>query len=311
MLSRNPGHYLTLGGCLAFLLLAIPVLGQEAERLDVAPPSEQAEPSQADSELPPTDAAPVQEQPSPAVEQDALYDTERYAKANLTAQESIARSNEALARLTDLQITVSAIEAGLLALTIVFTAWAAFAASKAARAADRAVEVTREGIECELRAYIAMQRTIWAVPKEGTPEASKSYRLQIEWKNCGATPARRCRVSISRDFRTGSLPEDYEYPWFHDDDAMLAMETTLGPGQNCFSALHFTSEQASKVASGELDVFVWAWFEYSDVFKNSPRRRTEICMKVNIPHNLQHCNPTAFGPHNGADEDCYHKPKTA
>jgi hypothetical protein len=72
MLSSNRGHHLALGGCLAFLLLAIPALGQEAVEPQDRPiqsqesgDSDQTESAQESAQdAPPAAAFPAAEQPS-------------------------------------------------------------------------------------------------------------------------------------------------------------------------------------------------------------------------------------------------------
>jgi hypothetical protein len=65
---------------------------------------------------------------------------------------------------------------------------------------------------------------------------------------------------------------------------------------------------------------IYGWIEYDDIFPNSPKRRTELCMEVEIfadPREIPNVirgNPIPiitlrpYGPYNGYDEDCLYRP---
>jgi hypothetical protein len=74
-----------------------------------------------------------------------------YTKRDLAAQERMAEGTEELVRLTDRQNVITAVEAGLLLITIFFTARAAVAASRAAWAAIGTITLAKDYLE---RAYV-------------------------------------------------------------------------------------------------------------------------------------------------------------
>jgi hypothetical protein len=69
---------------------------------------------------------------------------------------------------------------------------------------------------------------------------------------------------------------------------------------------------------GRGETYVVAWIEYNDIFPSTPRRRTEVCwrlaLKADPRARVQDVTASLgndqYGPHNGSDGDCLHKPMT-
>ena len=105
------------------------------------------------------------------------------------------------------------------------------------------------------------------------------------------------------------LPKDFDYP----DVGAEGIETeksTIGPGQYIQMTIGVSLADAQAVMRQERSLFVWGWIEYDDIFENTPRRRTEVCVQVEVNADCRSCTPTVVGLFNGADDDCHHKPKT-
>ena len=148
MSNRHRLPYAALGGCLAVFLGVSLTLAQEPSSPGKDPAKAQQPKAEQAQPVPAASPAPAKEKQAEAsVEGYSEESPEHYAKANLTAQERMAKGTEELVRLTDQQNVITAIEATLLAITIFFTAFAAISASRAARAADRAVEVASKNAE--------------------------------------------------------------------------------------------------------------------------------------------------------------------
>ncbi len=87
---------------------------------------------------------PGDKQQSSASSKAADYKADYYAKSDLDAQERMAAEAKRLTELTDTQLSIVAIQTALLFLTVIFAAWAAIAASQAARAAHLTVDFIRK-----------------------------------------------------------------------------------------------------------------------------------------------------------------------
>jgi hypothetical protein len=110
---------------------------------------------------------------------------------------------------------------------------------------------------------------------------------------------------------TEEIPPNYDFP--DSDSAPYAC--IIGPKQTSdIIETTIPPKTLQLVAMRKLNLYVWGWIEYNDVFSHTPRRRTEFCARINL-----HGNPEESGcimlmrihsRHNGADESCEKKPPT-
>ena len=221
----------------------------------------------------------------------------------------MAQAAEEQVRWTSRLYYLTAWEIGALVLTLLATAAAAIAAVVAAKAARAAVQVASNTAERQLRAYVvAGTDAEWQQAYVGSPDNIVGYNFAMNWKNCGPTPARRCQTRTSLAVLDGVIPSDFDYP----DKAVLEITKTnhIGPSQDFRSKVGGLSIPDAEAAErGEKHAYVWSWIEYDDIF-GRVRHRTEVCYELRISNGRQTCTPTIVGPFNGADEDCYHQPKT-
>lgn len=87
---------------------------------------------------------PSGKQQSSASSKAADYKADYYAKSDLDAQERMAAEAKRLTELTDTQLIIAAIQTAFLFFTMIFAAWAANAASRAARAAHLTIDFMRK-----------------------------------------------------------------------------------------------------------------------------------------------------------------------
>ena len=221
----------------------------------------------------------------------------------------MAVATEELVGLSGTQIKLVSIEIGLVLIAICAAFWAAWEARKAAKATAATVDITRDTARRQLRAYIVADTDAeWEQAYRGSADNVVGYNFGMKWKNCGATPARRCQGWTNLAVFDEMIPSDFDYP---DKLGPKITETNhIGPGQDFRSKVGGLSIPDAQAAErGEKYAYVWSWLEYDDIF-GRVRRRTEVCYELRISKNGQVCTPTIVGPFNGADEDCYHKPKT-
>ena len=200
----------------------------------------------------------------------------------------------------------------VVALSLIFTGWAAVAAGRAARAADDAVKVSRETMTWQLRAYITFDKiTVAPMPIHGQREGR---RIGAEWINGGSTPARHATGLITWGAFPGELPGDFKFPF---SGLSTSGSSTVGPGLplllSCPNPI--PREIFEWIGTGRNRVYIWAYVEYRDIFNISSRvHRTEFAAELVM-------NPSGSGSesemvimpierHNGMDGDC-HSPEIA
>ena len=179
-------------------------------------------------------------------------------------------------------------------------------ALRAAEAAEQTVEVTRDIGQRQIRAYMVANTAdmVWVQGFDESETTILNYGIRITWKNCGDTPARRCRCHASVKVFDDLIPQDYEYP---DLDAPgISIKNHVGPDQTLLYRLGgICPSDVLAAEKGQKHIYAWSWVEYDDIFA-ATRRRTEACFKLHISRGGATCFPSIAGSFNGADEDCQH-----
>lgn len=223
------------------------------------------------------------------------------------------RSNEiakSANRLSEIGLYLNGLGFLALVLTLGATAWAAWAAGQAASLAQAAIEQSERHARQELRAYVsAMQPELEPLP----PLSAHSHVIRVNWKNNGATPARRILIGISSRLLPDVPESDFDFPDLNPIDYVYQH---AGPGGEIMSTVFVRQYAIEEITIKKRRLFVWAWIEYNDAFDGTPRRRTETCFEIAHVSGGTFSGELIFSPRhytrfNGADEDCYHKPKTA
>lgn len=149
-----------------------------------------------------------------------------------------------------------------------------------------------------------------------------SYRVILEWRNTGRTPARRVKawLNVKAFDAPGKTPESDA---FADIPGFIQEAQSVGPLLGFSSRTQVDAKDVQQAFADGRSVFAWGWVEY-DGFGGGGRHRTEICCELSpsgdptllIPGpegKLFMANPlrdsfrTSF---NASDADCVHKPKT-
>ena len=214
----------------------------------------------------------------------------------------MAEAAEKQAYWTALQFNATVAEIAALTVTLLVTAAAAVAAFIAARAANKAVRVTSETAECQLRAYVTVESI-------ETHPGNDPMSYKMEWKNSGQTPATKVVTYTNWEARIDDLPADFTYPEAAINDAAV-----LGPGQHLNAwTIFIPGETVRRVEQGIQRLFVWGAAEYDDIFEDTPRRKTEFCYEVVFEEEAAGFRQIGmgnriYGPHNGMDEGCSRQP---
>lgn len=193
----------------------------------------------------------------------------------------------------------------------IFTIGLCVATFKLWDSTDKLVLGAEETAERQLRAYVhaAKVRLFLYRPqyysREQSEGAIQGFGIVMELENSGQTPTRKAVMSASGRVFNDEVPDDFDFP-----DADQIEIVTFGPGVMLLSpSVSFNRVNIEKYCK----ILVWGWVEYSDVFNNTPRRRTEFCFEIPI-RVIQWSEEyipefVHFKRFNGADEDCLHKAK--
>lgn len=98
---------------------------------------------------------------------------------------------------------------------------------RAADAARDAVDLARENMQHQLRAYVSLRQVIEEqnADQNGVPTG---WLFSPEWENTGATPTRNLSVWAVGRFFTPDVPEDFDFP---EPDLPGSFTGVIGAGQ--------------------------------------------------------------------------------
>ncbi len=253
-------------------------------------------------------------------ELEAERDTKR-SEADLAAQQKVAKWSLGV-------FVVSALSTGFTLAGLWFvllnlrearkiTAQSAHANSQAARAAlaahhsaDEARfanKIASEAAERQLRAYVVLDSI--EVEEMILNPSDIDILVFVNWKNAGQTPTRGLRWDINFCSFEDDIPNAFEFP----NSSASPDFSSIGPGQISKDVSYFISSNEYESARlGFSNLYVWGWVEYSDAFVNTPRRRTEFCVRLDINNGPdgkgQVFRPHTVTKHNASDDDCLKKP---
>lgn len=240
---------------------------------------------------------------------------DEYAKQDLKAQQDMAEWAFAMFWASMAGVAITFVGVLYVAATLNETRNATAAAQTAANAAHDANAGFQSASRRELRAYVSHADMVCdPVPMQDEGGRITGYNVGILWKNNGTTPGRRVRVKTNVATLRDQLPPNFE---FEDHTPTTTESPSLAIGPQCErkAAGFVPISNLIAVWRKAERLYVWGWVEYSDVFEDAPRHRTEACFELVILSNPD--TPSGFrldAPHwkvfNGADEDCLHQPKT-
>jgi hypothetical protein len=147
-----------------------------------------------------------------------------------------------------------------------------------------------------------------------SPGNSIGYRVVLKFQNTGSTTAKRFTGIVNVVFTEGLLPDNFDYADASDAAPPIAF---VGPQVPVAYPLDLSMENLIAVQDGEKNGFLYGWVEYEDIFTDTAKRRTEVCVRLAIVARLgdvpvtTDASPISFiahGKYNGTDSDCFYKP---
>ena len=160
---------------------------------------------------------------------------------------------------------------------VIFT-WRALQESRKANEAARAAESnTNSALVISSRPYVFV-RDFAPIPV-GNPQQPFGWRCVVIWENSGATPTQNLRMRVNWASFQNKLSDDYDFPDLGGNEGESAV--VIPPrAQTTTTAFTLTFENAISLIEERMFTYIWGWAEYSDIFPNTPKRRTEFCVRV-------------------------------
>ena len=254
----------------------------------------------------------VTETQNPAVPKydPACNDPKDREDADLCEQRRMAKSAEEAVGIAWVQAWIAGAGIGLVALSVAFAGWAAYAASQAATATSAQVRLSQQAMLNTQRAFVYVQG-FYGIAH--TDESGKvvTWAMMPIWENNGATGTRRLYNHVSCRAFPSEPPANFDFPDLWEENATPgAVALMLGPKSTLRGRrIHIPVEDLIAVAAGTRQIYMWGWAEYDDVFEGTDRHRTEFCVQVNVIGDptlpkFEHFTPSSAPWHNGADEEC-------
>ncbi len=187
------------------------------------------------------------------------------------------------------------------------------------RVAEDAARVAKSSLVDTERAFVfSTQQNV--IPPLDQNDPNGFFLIQLEFSNKGKTWTQHCRCYSSWKRFYALMPDNFDFVderpiaglvyappitpgnFFIGPNGSVNLGPVMIPRQNVIEALE-----------GRSHVYIWAWCEYDDVFDNTPRHRTELCLKLQPMHapvdagEDRRAVTVALTYHtkfNGADGDC-------
>ena len=177
-------------------------------------------------------------------------------------------------------------------------------ADEVLKEAQRANRISIDTRAIQLRAYVHF------VDMPGRARALRdraviTYSLTV--RNAGQTPARACYTHISDGIFLNGVPADFAFPDVYDLDNSGYSEFDIAPGTERKLDFEIGHEKISAIVHDGGVGLIWGWIEYSDIFPDTPRRRTECCYRITVQERDDgqiDVGTRSHSTHNGYDSDC-------
>jgi hypothetical protein len=267
MSSRHWLYVLALGGC---LVASGTALSQDGDAQSAPPPTTTEQPQ---AKPAPTPTPPVGQQIAP--QEKGLCDTAEQRWTDLCQQSRMATAAERQVNWTKWSVIATSI-------AIFFTAWAALAASKAAAAADRAVEISADTAKRQLRAYVAIRN---ATHKK----IGADNLIDIALSNGGQTAAYNVAFSCARGFfdevHNGIVADPSDGPMESKLSAIIS------PGE--FTSIAIDAPELGTHApflNGRVAYFIWGNVSYKDIFSETRKFKFRLILRKGSVSSFATCD---------------------
>lgn len=322
MSNRNGRYLAALGGLIA-LFLATSSLAEGNKAQDQTPAAQadkgaaaqQNEARQAPAVVPPPKQQPAASQQTDKTEEKSvLGDIKRHLPWWLAMFLESELTNFLVMAFTGVLMVVAVMQNRLEhrlasegAETLLIAKQSADAATKAATASERALtHVERAFIYPKAWAF-----TGWKNPLTGE---FNGLGAALMWENSGNTPTKGMQSHFNYALRDTELPDDFNFP---DVENFTPAVSLIGPKVVItIEQINLPPAELRQIQSGQMRFYVWGWAEYSDIFPDTQRHRTEFCHELVVPGDIDHPDGGTFimrnyKRHNGSDGDCLNPLRTA
>lgn len=131
--------------------------------------------------------------------------------------------------------------------------------------------IARNTAKHQLRAYVGLQRI------EMKPLSSGAIHIQPVWKNSGQTPALRAMQNISYFIGDEEPRMDFLFP----ENIHPPQSINIYPGKELnVNGPTISSHDYKMVTFDNKFFMVYGWIEYSDIFPDTKKHRTEFCSRL-------------------------------
>lgn len=203
-------------------------------------------------------------------------------EADLCEQMRMAEAAKDTVRVGNWQVGVGIGAAIVSCLAAIFTAWAAYAASQAAKASERSVDVARDALVASQRAWIKRDRIFFSAPLEVRDDGLLHSTVGFEFTNVGIAPALHVQMEAwLLPVTRGRIPEDRALALFDEARARpVSRGFALFPGESyprhgdhpTRDGVQMTREEVEAACDehGRLTLYLAACISYA--FASDPKR---------------------------------------
>jgi hypothetical protein len=182
------------------------------------------------------------------------------------------------------------------------------AAKRAADTAERALTVVE-------RAFVAVRDIGVFTITYGEGRMVAAFIVNFSVSNSGRTPARSFSSCINVAM-FDKIPETFRFP----DREHSAGNGIMGPQTQTIIQSRLAVQDAVDIYEKKKEGLIYGWLEYDDIFDDSPRHRTEFCVRIEtfsdprIIMNQSGSRPMpalafpTWGKYNATDTDCHYAP---
>jgi hypothetical protein len=196
------------------------------------------------------------------------------------------------------------------ALTVLVIGYQAFVLRGQHAIMDRQVQATI----ASQRAFVFVNRLRPETVK-GSEGNVTEFVISVLWENSGLTPTHHLLSYISgKAFGPDGVPDDYPFPDIQigSPEGGGLVPFTLGPkGLVEGGRARIPVDKAQALIQQQSRLYIWGWCEYDDILPGLDRHRTELCYEVvmrgRVPDTV--IDWRVHNKHNGADDECMHKPQ--
>jgi hypothetical protein len=136
----------------------------------------------------------------------------------------------------------------------------------------------RDGLYAGNRAFVFVKKTEAQFIGEKSTHTITKWKFFAHWENGGNTPTKNMRNCVNYALSENPIDLGFEFPDFGDQPDGRTM---IGPRSFMRSSpFDISLDHLQKVKNGEAHAYIWGWADYNDVFPNTPRHRSEFCVKI-------------------------------